>query len=100
VDKFISSNPQINRALYGKWVTILERDKRQQQIDQTHYMSKQSNLEQQLEVTQTETNKTSALDSPSQVKENEKISAKESQPAQSLVKPRPQYFNLPYNPEE
>jgi hypothetical protein len=40
VDKFIGANPQINPALYGKWVNIIEREKRQQQIDHIHCISK------------------------------------------------------------
>ncbi len=100
VDKFINANPQINPALYGKWLMILEREKKQQQIDNLHFVSKQPNPDNQTEVIQAVSNQTTQDDTPSQAKDNEKTNANESQPIQILEKPKPEDFNLPSNPEE
>ncbi len=100
VDKFIAANPEINPALYGKWVNIIGREKRQQQIDHTHYISKQSNIDHLAERPLSEVSKTSILDIPDTAQESNKSPAEESRPAQIASKPRPEDFNLPANPDE
>ena len=37
VEEFINSNPQINKEMYGKWITIVDREKKQKEINIAHF---------------------------------------------------------------
>jgi hypothetical protein len=99
VADFIKSNPQIDPALYGRWMMILEREKRQKQIDDQHYRSKQPSKKAAPEGINDGVGLSQTEEAPKGI-EASTLPREEQQTETSLVKPKPEDFNLPANAED
>jgi hypothetical protein len=98
VASFIDSNPQINPNLYGRWASIIEREAKQKQINETHYMSKQTNRvseepNHQLFINNIEKEKDQTDDIAAPIQ-------RDLQTGSQQDKPKPEDFNLPSSQEE
>jgi hypothetical protein len=99
VADFIKSNQQIDPALYGRWTMILEREKKQKQIDDQHFRSKQPSKQTTPEGIDGEVGLSQTEEAPKEP-EVSSLPREEQQTETSLVKPKPEDFNLRANAED
>ena len=100
VASFIQSNPQINPSLYGKWKSIVDREKVQKLTDEEHYLSKQVNPDITVADIHLEPVTVQQEVVPDNSVVNQASSMGDSQTDPHPAKPKPEDFNLPANPEE
>ncbi len=100
VASFIQSNPQIDPSLYGKWKTIVDREKVQKLTDEAHYLSKQVNPEITVADIHLEPETVQQEVVPDNSVLTQASSMGDSQTDPHPAKPKPEDFNLPANPEE
>ena len=120
VSNFVNSNPHIDPALYGKWLMILERERKQKLINEAHFNSKQpeeksaqrgervAHYNDGRHVNQNDPVKESQDDQVNKQMEENTNQSEESQGTVPKVtpitsrpeKPKPEDFNLPANPED
>jgi hypothetical protein len=101
VDSFMKDNRHIDSSLFGKWAMILEREKKQRQIDREHYESKNPKEAEQRTEEQTEANLdhiSNQKESSQQTQEIQSEHEKEETPDPN--EPKPAEFNLPETDEE
>ena len=101
VDKFMKDNQHIDPSLYGRWAMILEREKKQRQINREHYESKQPKqgnkpMEEQLEARKDQIS--IPEESSQQTQEVQPEPEKDETPDPN--EPKPADFNLPETDEE
>ena len=101
VDKFMKDNQHIDPSLYGRWAMILEREKKQRQINREHYESKQPKqgdkpTEEQIEARQDQISIPEEISQ--QTQETQPEPEKDETPDPN--EPKPADFNLPETDEE
>ena len=116
VDDFINTNPQIDKEMYGKWTTICERERKQKEINEEHFQSKQPSTQNanvlkqgegirtSSEVT-TQVRNTTEENGANEMDKDEPDVNRTHQPndeveISKIIEPQPQDFNLPANKEE
>ena len=104
VSNFVNENPQIDPALYGKWVMILEREKKQNLINEAHFNSKQPE-EKSAQNDPVKESQDDQVDRQMEENTNQSQESQDTVPKVSAImsrpeKPKPEDFNLPANPED